>query len=101
MHVPNATKYYGKFENLNFDIFCKKSLFQFKKGFNFYVRTQKKTYNISKIIYTKFYIRNRKQEDFRFCQKIEKLTFFEIFEFLLLFISVFNYLECFTLHWNF
>jgi hypothetical protein len=38
-----------------------------------------------------------KQEDFRFYKKKENLTFFEIFEFILLFILVFNYLECFTL----
>jgi hypothetical protein len=30
MHVPRATNFYGKFENLNFDIFCKKRLFQIK-----------------------------------------------------------------------
>jgi hypothetical protein len=30
-----------------------------------------------------------------------KNDFFEIFEFLLFFILVFNYLECFTLLWNF
>jgi hypothetical protein len=30
MHVPHTIKFYGKIENMNFDIFCKKRLFQIK-----------------------------------------------------------------------
>jgi hypothetical protein len=35
MHVPHATNFYGKFEILNFDIFCKKRLFQIKTAITF------------------------------------------------------------------
>jgi hypothetical protein len=55
MHVPHATNFYGKFENLNFDIFCKKRLFQIKTALTLRMNS-KKMYNISKTIYTKFYI---------------------------------------------
>jgi hypothetical protein len=56
-HVPHATNFYGKFENLNFDIFCKKWLFQIKTAITFAYGLEKKTYTIWKTIYTKFYIR--------------------------------------------
>jgi hypothetical protein len=35
MHVPHATNFYRKFEILNFDIFCKKKLFQIKTAITF------------------------------------------------------------------
>jgi hypothetical protein len=35
MHVPHTTNFYRKFENLNFDIFCKKKLFQIKTAITF------------------------------------------------------------------
>jgi hypothetical protein len=43
MHVPHATNFYEKFENLNFDIFCKKRLFQIKTAITF---AYEKKYNI-------------------------------------------------------
>jgi hypothetical protein len=48
MHVPHATNFYGKFENLNFDIFCKKKLFQIKTAITFAYGLEKK-----RIIYEK------------------------------------------------
>jgi hypothetical protein len=92
MHVPHATNFYGKFEIW---IFFIKRLFQIKTALTFPYGLKKK-YNISKTIYTKFYIWFQwpqdvytsspfskfqreiwKHEDFRFCQeKIEKLIFF-------------------------
>jgi hypothetical protein len=42
MHVPHATKFYRKFENLNFDIFCKKRLFQTKTALTFAYGFEKK-----------------------------------------------------------
>jgi hypothetical protein len=53
MHVPNATNFYGKFENLNFDIFCKKRLFQFKTALTFAYGLGKK-----RIIYQKLSTQN-------------------------------------------
>jgi hypothetical protein len=44
---------------------------------------------------------NMKAGRFKILSKMRKIDFFEIFEFLLLFISLFNYLECITLLWNF
>jgi hypothetical protein len=41
MHVPHATNFFGKFENLNFDIFCKKRLFQIKTAITFAYRLKK------------------------------------------------------------
>jgi hypothetical protein len=41
MHVPHATNFYEKFENLNFDIFCKKMLFQIKTAITFAYRLEK------------------------------------------------------------
>jgi hypothetical protein len=35
MHVPHATIFYERFEILNFDIFCKKMLFQIKTAITF------------------------------------------------------------------
>jgi hypothetical protein len=87
MHVPHATNFYGKFENINFDIFLQKRLFQIKTAITF-------AYGLEKsIIYEKLSTQNYtsnfnslrpfaqflasqnskgeilKQEDFRFCHK--------------------------------
>jgi hypothetical protein len=51
MHVPHATNFYGKFENLNFDIFCKNRLFQIKMAITFAYGLEKK-----RIIYKKNYL---------------------------------------------
>jgi hypothetical protein len=101
--------------------FAKKRLFQIKTAITFAYGFEK-TYNIWKTIYIKFYIRFQqpvctiscfskfqreiwKQEDFRFCQKKwEKMIFFQIFSFLLLFLLLFGYFEVFLLileFWNF
>jgi hypothetical protein len=54
MHVPHATNFYEKFENLNFDIFCKKRLFQIKTALTF-------AYGLKKcIIYQKLSTQNSK-----------------------------------------
>jgi hypothetical protein len=53
MHVPHATNFYGKFENLNFDIFCKKKLFQIKTAITFAYGLEKK-----RIIYEKLSTQN-------------------------------------------
>jgi hypothetical protein len=53
MHVPHTTNFNRKFENLNFDIFCKKRLFKIETALTFAYGLEK-TYNISKTIYTKF-----------------------------------------------
>jgi hypothetical protein len=42
MHVPHATNFYGKLEILNFDIFCKKRLFQIKSPITFAYGLKKK-----------------------------------------------------------
>jgi hypothetical protein len=42
MHVPHTTNFYRKFENLNFDIFCKKRLFQIKTALTFAYGLEKK-----------------------------------------------------------
>jgi hypothetical protein len=95
-------------------IFLQKRLFQIKTAITFAYRL-KKTYNIWKTIYTKFYIRFQwpmavctifcfskfqreiwKQEDFRFCEKKwEKMIFFSNF-----FIS-FVVSSTFRLFWSF
>jgi hypothetical protein len=41
MLVPHATNFYGKFEILNFDIFCKKRLFQIKTAITFPMESKK------------------------------------------------------------
>jgi hypothetical protein len=52
MHVPHATKFYGNFEILNFDIFFKKRLFQIKTAITF-------VYGLKKhIIYEKLSTQN-------------------------------------------
>jgi hypothetical protein len=53
MHVPHATNFYGKFEILNFDIFCKKKLFQIKTAITFAYGLEKK-----RIIYEKLSTQN-------------------------------------------
>jgi hypothetical protein len=52
MHVSHATNFCGKFEILNFDIFCKKRLFQIKTAITF-------AYGLKKyIIYKKLSTQN-------------------------------------------
>jgi hypothetical protein len=53
MHVPQATNFYGKFENLKIDIFCKKRLFEIKTAITFAYGLEKKH-----IIYEKLSIQN-------------------------------------------
>jgi hypothetical protein len=53
MHVPHATNFYGKFENLNFHIFCKKRVLEIKMAITFaYVLGKKR------IIYQKLSTQN-------------------------------------------
>jgi hypothetical protein len=53
MHVPHATNFYGKFENLKFDFFYKKRLFQIKMALTFAYGLEKK-----RIIYEKLSTQN-------------------------------------------
>jgi hypothetical protein len=53
MHVPHATNFYGKFENLKFDFFCKKRLLQIKTALTFAYGLEKK-----RIIYEKLSTQN-------------------------------------------
>jgi hypothetical protein len=53
MHVPHATNFYGKFENLNFDIFCKKRVLEIKTALTFAYGLGKKP-----IIYQKLSTQN-------------------------------------------
>jgi hypothetical protein len=53
MQVSHATNFYGKFEILNFDIFCKKRLFQIKTVITFAYGLEKK-----RIIYEKLSTQN-------------------------------------------
>jgi hypothetical protein len=53
MRVPHATNFYGKFEKLNFDIFCKRRLFQIKTAITFAYGLEKK-----RIIYEKLSTQN-------------------------------------------
>jgi hypothetical protein len=53
MHVPHATNFYGKFENLNFDIFCKKRVLEIKMALTFPYGLGKK-----RIIYQKLSTQN-------------------------------------------
>jgi hypothetical protein len=52
MHVPHATNFYRKFENLNFDIFCKKRLFKIETALTSAYRLEKS------IIYQKLSTQN-------------------------------------------
>jgi hypothetical protein len=50
MHVPHATNFYGKFENLIFDFFCcKKRLFRIKTALTF-------AYGLKNVQYIKNYL---------------------------------------------
>jgi hypothetical protein len=53
MHVPHATNFYGKFENLNFHIFCKKRVLEIKMAITFAYGLGKK-----RIIYQKLSTQN-------------------------------------------
>ena len=53
MHVPHATNFYGKFEILNFEFFCKKRLFQIKTALTFAYGLEK-----IRIIYEKLSTQN-------------------------------------------
>jgi hypothetical protein len=53
MHVPHATNFYGKFENLKIDFFCKKRLFKIKMALTFAYRLERKC-----IIYEKLSTQN-------------------------------------------
>jgi hypothetical protein len=54
MHVPHATNFYGKFENLKFDFFFfQKRLFQIKTALTFAYELEKK-----RIIYEKLSTQN-------------------------------------------
>jgi hypothetical protein len=72
MHVPNATNFYGKFENLNFDIFCKKRLFQIKTALTFAYGLEKK-----RIIYEKLSTQNF-TSDFNAYGRLHKFYFLKI-----------------------
>jgi hypothetical protein len=53
MHVPHATNVYGKFKNLNLNIFLQKRLFQIKTALTFAYGHEK-----NRIIYQKLYTQN-------------------------------------------
>jgi hypothetical protein len=53
MHVPHAINFYGNFEILNFEFFCKKRLFQIKTALTFAYGLEKK-----RIIYEKLSTQN-------------------------------------------
>jgi hypothetical protein len=55
MHVPHATNFYGKFENLKIDIFCKKRLLQIKTALTFAYGLGKKRIIYEKLSTQKFF----------------------------------------------
>jgi hypothetical protein len=102
MHVPHATNFYGKFENLIFDIFCKK-LFQIKSEITFATDSKKHIIyeklsmqkvtsdsiavgRLHKLLFLKIPKGNMKARNFRFCQK--KIL---ILDFFLKFLNLFYY----------
>jgi hypothetical protein len=77
-------------ENLNFDIFCKKSLLEIKTAITFayelkksviYEKLSRKkvTSDSHKFLLLKIPKETKKHEDFRFCQQKRKIIFFQFF----------------------
>jgi hypothetical protein len=72
MHVPHANNFYGKFEILNFDIFCKKRMLEIKTALTFAYELGKK-----RIIYQKLSTQNF-TSDFNTYGRLHNFLFLKI-----------------------
>jgi hypothetical protein len=114
MHVSHATNFYGKFENLNFDIFYKKRLFQIKTTIIFAYKLEKKRIIYGKLstqnftsdfnclrLFAQFLVSQNSKGKYEsrkildFVRKNEKKYFFSNFFISLLFLLLFGYFEVF------